>query len=179
MLNKPIDEVLKEYKPLVVLIARRYFLAGAEIEDLIQEGMIGLYKAIQSYDENNDASFKTFAVLCITRQILTAIKQSHSNKNKVLNELTIAGEDGVECMNLVVSLEPNPEDKFISQQNMLYINKQIEQNLSQFEKQVLYNYIDGLKYDQIAEKLNVKRKMVDNTLVKIRKKLEFLLKLDI
>ncbi len=179
MQNLTTEEIIKKFKPMVVSIARRYFLAGAEMEDLIQEGMIGLYKAIQSYKPNSDASFSTFANLCITRQIQSAIKQANNNKNKVLNELTFSGEDGIERMNLVVSLEPNPEDEFISTQNMKYINKQIDSNLSQFEKQVLNNYIEGLKYDQIAEKLNVSRKMVDNTLVKVRKKLGFLLKLDI
>ena len=179
MLNKPIDEVLVEYKPLVVSVARRYFLAGGEIEDLIQEGMIGLYKAAQNYDELGEASFTTFATLCVTRQILSAIKHANTEKNKVLNELAIAGEDGENYMNLIESLELNPEDKLISNQNMAYINKQIDMNLSLFEKQVLNNYIEGLKYDQIAEKLNVTRKQVDNTLVKIRKKLDFLSGLDI
>lgn len=176
MLNKPIDEVLEQYKPLVISIARRYFLAGGEIEDLIQEGMIGLYKAVQNYDEKSDASFSTFANLCITRKILSAIKHANNNNNKILNELAISGDDGENCMNLIVSLEQNPEDKFISNQNMKYINRQIDTNLSLFEKQVLNNYIEGLKYDQIADKLGVSRKQVDNTLVKIRKKLEFLLK---
>lgn len=179
MLNLPIDEILEEYKPLVVSIARRYFLAGADFEDLIQEGMIGLYKAVQSYDEKAQASFTTFANLCITRQIQSAIKHANTNKNKVLNELTISGDDAEEKMNLIVSLEPNPEDKFISSQNMDYINKQIQTNLSQFERQVLNYYIEGLKYDDIASKLNVSRKTIDNTLVKIRKNLSFLLKLDI
>ena len=179
MLKKPIEEVLEEYKPLVVSIARRYFLAGADFEDLIQEGMIGLYKAVQSFDENAQASFMTFANLCINRQIQSAIKHANTDKNKVLNELTISGDDIEEKMNLIVSLEPNPEDKFISQQNMEYINNEIAKNLSQFERQVLNYYIEGLKYDDIALKLNVTRKTIDKTLVKIRKKLTFLLKLDI
>ena len=179
MLNLPIDKVLEEYKPLVVSIARRYFLVGGDFEDLIQEGMIGLYKAVQGYDENSQASFLTFANLCITRQIQSAIKHANTKKNKVLNELTISGDDIEDKMNLIVSLEPNPEDKFISQQNMDYINKQIASNLSQFERQVLNFYIDGKKYDDIASLLNVTRKTIDNTLVKIRKKLSFLLKLDI
>lgn len=176
MIENNIDEIIKKYKPLVVSIARKYFLAGAEIEDLIQEGMIGLFKAVQNYNDGMDASFATFANLCISRQIISAIKHANSDKNKVLNELSIAGDDGENTLNLIVSLEQNPEDKFISEESVKYIQGEIQKNLSYFERQILNLYIEGNRYEEIASKLNIDKKMVDNNLVKIRKKLSHLLK---
>lgn len=168
-----LDQVLIEYKPLVSSIARRYFLTGAEQEDLVQEGMIGLYKAIQTFDKTKQASFKTFATLCINSQIKSAVRSANRNKNKILNEVML--EDNEELMYLVLSNEPNPEDKVINKEDFDNIKKEINSKLSLLEKQILRQYLLGKNYQEIASTLCLDKKSVDNGLNRIRKKLSHLL----
>ena len=168
-----LDQVLIEYKPLVSSIARRYFLTGAEQEDLVQEGMIGLYKAIQTFDKTKQASFKTFATLCINSQIKSAVRSANRNKNKILNEVIL--EDNEELMYLVLSNEPNPEDKVINKEDFDNIKKEINSKLSLLEKQILMQYLLGKNYQEIASTLCLDKKSVDNGLNRIRKKLSHLL----
>lgn len=168
-----VEQLLDEYKPLVTSIARRYFLVGAENEDLIQEGMIGLYKAIQTFDESKHASFKTFASLCVKSQIQSAVKMANRNKNKVLNEVML--EDNEQQMYLVISKDPNPEDRVINREDFLQTKSEINKSLSLLEKQILKQYLLGKNYQQIADTLCLDKKSVDNGLNRIRKKLAHLL----
>lgn len=171
--SQDVERMLDEYKPLVTSVARRYFLVGAEPEDLIQEGMIGLYKAIQTFDPQKQASFKTFALLCIKSQIQSAIKMANRNKNRVLNEVML--EDNEEQMYLVISKEPNPEDRVINREDYMQTKKEINKSLSLLEKQILKQYLLGKNYQQIADTLCLDKKSVDNGLNRIRKKLAHLL----
>lgn len=166
------ETLLTSYKPLVSKIARQYFLVGGELDDLIQEGMIGLYKAIKTYDENKDASFKTFASLCITRQMQTAIRKTKTIKSKMFFELI---DDDILSILDVVSDVENPEEMAISKQKGEYINREIEKELSEFELTVLKKYCLGLSYDDIASECDVSKKSVDNALSRIRSKLLHLL----
>ena len=171
--QKAMESVLSEYKPLVISISRRYFLVGAEPEDLVQEGMIGLYKAIQTFDESKQASFKTFATLCINSQIQMTIRNANRSKSKLLNEIML--EDNEEKMYLVVSMEPNPEDKVINQEDFNYVKNEIISKLSLLEKQILKQFLLGKNYAEIAQTLCLDKKSVDNGLNRIRKKLIHLL----
>ena len=168
-----VEEILEQYKPLVMSIARRYYLVGAELDDLIQEGMIGLYKAINSYESDKNASFSTFANLCITRQIQSAIKNGNRLKNSFFKE--IMNEDDV-ALQLLLSPQPNPEDKVILEEEYFLIKKEINEKLSQLEKNILNIYLTGKSYEEIAFKLGVTKKSVDNALNRIRNKLAYLLK---
>lgn len=168
-----LEQLLIVYKPLVTSIARRYFLTGAEVDDLVQEGMIGLYKAIQTYNINKNASFKTFASLCINSQIKSAIKSANSNKNKILNEIML--EDNQDLMYLVSSKEPNPEDRMINKESFNVVKDEINSKLSLLEKQILKQYLLGKNYKDIALTLCLDKKSVDNGLNRIRKKLNHLL----
>ena len=171
--QKAMEQVLGEYKPLVTSISRRYFLVGSEPEDLVQEGMIGLYKAIQSFDESKQASFKTFASICINSQIQMTIRKANRSKSKMLNEIML--DDNEEKMYLVVSLEPNPEDKVLDQDNYDNSNREINKCLSPLERQILNEFLLGKNYAEIATTLNLDKKSVDNGLNRIRKKLIHLL----
>lgn len=166
--NFAIEELLSLYKPLVSKIARQYFLIGGDIDDLMQEGMIGLYKAINSYDLTKQASFKTFANLCITRQIQSAIKKANANKNKVFLELVDFYND--EHLYLATNKE-NPELNYISKQNYNALQDYISKTLSSLEKTVLNYYLAGANYQLIADKLEINKKSVDNALNRIRTKL--------
>ena len=167
-----VEELLNLYKPLVSKISRRYFLISGGDDDLIQEGMIGLYKAIKNFDETKDASFKTFATLCITRQINSLIRREHSQKNDIF--LDLFGSDIIENLDIPTNRE-NPEQNAISNQNLEYIKSQIKLLLSDFEERVLSLYLDGYSYSQIADECGVSKKSVDNALARLRLKLSHLL----
>lgn len=171
LVKQNVEKLLTECKPLVSSISRRYFLIGGEIDDLVQEGMIGLYKAIESFDPNKEATFKTFATLCINRQIQTAIRKATSEKNQVFLELF----DDTTNIYDEPSNKENPETNVISAEKMKYINSEIKSKLSKMEIVVLQEYLKGLCYDEIAKKLNIQKKSVDNALNRIRKKLAHLL----
>lgn len=165
--GKTVEEVMAEYKPLVAKIAHKYFLYGGEIDDLMQEGMIGLYKAIIGYDDKKQASFKTFANLCITRQIQSAIRTANSKKNVMFLDILDNSDKNFD----VASNKENPEKNLIENQNYELILNEINKNLSNKELQILNEYLEGYSYEQIAKKLNLERKSVDNALVRIRAKL--------
>ena len=167
-----VEKLLSKYKPLVIKIARRYFLLSGNIDDLVQEGTIGLYKAIKSFDASKDASFKTFATLCIKRQLQSLIRKEHSLKNSVFYD--ILDSELLENLNLATNAE-NPEMVAISNQNMEYINSQIKLLLSKFEYEILQKYLSGKSYNQIAEEAGVSKKSVDNALHRLRSKLSHLL----
>ena len=174
-------ELFSRYKNIINKISRSFFLVGGDTEDLIQEGMIGLYKAIKYYSNDKNASFSTFASLCIKRQIQNAIKHAGSKKNMTLSsalplaEVLNIDEDGDTGIGLVLpSRELTPDAEMISQENMKEIKKQIQKNLSALELKILSQYLAGKNYSEIAEKLEINKKSVDNALSRIKSKLSFL-----
>ena len=169
--------LLEKYKSLVNMKANRFFLVGAESDDMIQEGMIGLFKAIQSFDLEKNNSFKTFANLCIERQLITAIKSSNRQKHIPLNSsfsLNTSAYDENDDTSVIEILETNfaedPLDTITKREYMEFVENRIEKNLSGFEKQVLNRYIQGESYVDIANKLNSPVKSIDNAIQRIRKK---------
>lgn len=169
--------LLEKYKSLVNMKANRFFLVGAEDDDMIQEGMIGLFKAIQSFDLEKNNSFKTFANLCVERQLITAIKTSNRQKHIPLNSsfsLNTAAYDENDDTTVMEILDTNvvedPLDTITKKEYMEFIESKIDKNLSGFEKQVLNRYIQGESYVDIANKLNSPVKSIDNAIQRIRKK---------
>lgn len=168
------DFIMDKYKNLVRSKAKSMYILGADREDLIQEGMIGLFKAIRDYDIGRDASFFTFADLCISRQMYTAVQASGRQKHMPLNSyISIYGSgEESELENVLPSLsDQNPEDLLIDRENVEGLEKLIEKELSGFEKQVLDLYITGMGYLQIAKVLGKDEKSTDNALQRIKTKL--------
>jgi len=181
--------LISTYKPLVASIVRQYFLLGGDTDDLLQEGMLALFQAILTYDETTGASFKTFANLCVNRRVQTAIKQANRQKNKMLNYFIPINNQGIvvnqnqeddeeddekETGIYITSKLPNPENVVISKEAVKYIHEQIENKLTILEKKVLQLFISGESYQNIAIKLNISKKTVDNVLFKVRRKLAYL-----
>ena len=169
--------LLEKYKSLVNMKANRFFLVGAESDDMIQEGMIGLFKAIQSFDLEKNNSFKTFANLCVERQLITAIKTSNRQKHIPLNSsfsLNTAAYDENEDTTVMEILDTNvvedPLETITKREYMEFVENKIDKNLSGFEKQVLSRYIQGESYVDIANRLNSPVKSIDNAIQRIRKK---------
>lgn len=182
-----IDYLLEKYKYLVRNKAKALFLIGGDKDDLIQEGMIGLYKAIRDYQSDKDNSFFNFADLCISRQIYSAIKASNRKKNIPLNTYIslytpVYGDnsDSDDKENLVDIIHQknlsNPEELVIDKENTSMIEYELVRRLSDLEKQVLDLYMQDLKYVQIAEVLNKEPKTIDNALTRIKTKLNQVLK---
>ena len=175
-----VNTLLIKYKSLASKIARSYFLTGGDIEDIIQEGMIGLYKAIMHFNASKNASFTTFASICIKNQIQSAIKVASSDKNKALSSaLPIAeqvdddDEDG-EVEIIIPSLLPSPDDKVISKEHLKEIATIIKKTLSDMEYKVLYLYFKGYNYNEISKASGLNKKSIDNALTRIKSKLAFL-----
>ena len=178
------DFLMEKYKYLVKNKARTMFILGADTEDLIQEGMIGLFKAVRDYDCGRDASFYTFAELCIARQMYTAIQASGRKKHMPLNSYISfygsvvqddAREDGAEVVLVNVlpaGEESNPEELIIDRENVEQLEQNIQKELSPFEKQVLDLYITGMNYVEIAKVLGKDEKSTDNALQRIRTKMK-------
>ena len=174
-----IDELFDRYKNFVRAKARSYFLIGADREDIIQEGMIGLYKAIRDYRGEKQTSFRAFAELCITRQMITAIKTATRQKHIPLNSYISLNRpvyddesDRTLLDVLAMGKNGNPEDLIIGQEDYDAIESRIGQMLSGFEKEVLLNYLYGKSYQQIAEELHRHVKSIDNALQRVKRKLE-------
>lgn len=177
-----VNEVFVQYRNFVFLKAKNYFLMGAEKEDLIQEGMIGLLKAIRGYDKNKLASFKTFASICIKRQLITAIKSANSQKNMALNSavgITGENDDNREVMysrGLESYVSYSPEELFLTKEQLMGLKSYLEENLSTFETSVFNYMVMGLTYKDIAKKLDKKVKSVDNAIQRIKRKSELWIK---
>lgn len=175
------DYLMVKYKSMVRRKTREMFLIGGENDDLIQEGMIGLFKALRDYDSGRDASFLTFADLCVSRQMYTAVQASKRQKHIPLNTyVSLYGSagtnrDGEEEESLVNVLSDvagtNPEDVVIDRENVIQLEQTIERELSGFEKQVLDLYLTGMSYQQIAKVLGRDDKSTDNALQRIKTKL--------
>lgn len=173
------EELYTRYKQQVRRKARAFFLIGADKEDVIQEGMIGLYKAVCDFAPDRGSSFRSFADLCIERQIMSAVKAATRKKHSPLNSyvsLSSALDDGESertLMELIAAAETaEPEAILIDRENCEFIVKELDTELTKLEKQVLTLYIDGLSYQQIAIALERGTKSVDNALQRVKKKLE-------
>lgn len=169
--------LINKYKELVNMKVSKYFMIGAEKEDIIQEGMIGLFKAIKSFDATKQNSFKSFANLCIERQLITAIKTSNRQKNMPLNSYLSLNatayeeEDDTSIMEILDShTVEDPLDTITKKEYYKDVENAIDKNLSTFEKQVLHRFAQGESYVKIAEKLDTQVKSVDNAIQRIRKK---------
>ncbi len=169
------DYLMEKYKNLVRKEANAMFLLGGENDDLIQEGMIGLFKAIQDYNEQKEASFYTFARLCVTRQMYSAIEASKRKKHSPLNSYISLYDNDEDQGSLIdqmeASEESNPEELFISQEYAEVLERKLKDSLSDLEKRVLYMYVSGFDYRTIAKLLDKSDKTVDNALQRIRGKM--------
>lgn len=173
------EYLLDKYKNFVRSKARSYFLIGADHEDIVQEGMIGLYKAIRDYRDDRQSSFRAFAELCITRQIITAIKTATRQKHIPLNSYIslnkpLYDEESDRTL-LDILMEGNvgnPEEMIINQENLGNIRRRMNEVLSSLEQQVLTAYLDGKSYQEIAEMLGRHVKSIDNALQRVKRKLE-------
>lgn len=176
--KKALNYLLEKYTEVVSMKAGKYFIVGAEKEDIIQEGLIGLFKAIKSFDPEKQSSFKTFANLCVERQLQTAIKSSMRQKHMPLNSylsLNISAYDENEDTSLLEVFETenaaeDPLDIVTKKEYYTFVEDRIDETLSDFEKQVLHRYTNGESYTEIAEKLDAPVKSVDNAIQRIRKK---------
>lgn len=173
------DFIMNKYKNLVRSKAKSMFILGADNDDLIQEGMIGLFKAIRDYDNGRDASFYTFADLCISRQIYKAVQAAGRQKHTPLNTyISLYGnraedDEEPELMDvLIASVGKSPEELFFDKENVNVLEEKIDQALSSFEKQVLDLYVTGMGYVQIAKVLGKDEKATDNALQRIRGKIK-------
>lgn len=169
------DYLMEKYKNLVRKRANALYLIGGETEDLIQEGMIGLFKAIQDYQADKEVSFYHFAELCINRQMYTAVEASQRKKHAPLNTyIPLDARQEKDGVYLETGSHPqtsDPETLFISQETIRLLLKQASERLSPMEHQVLVLYLDGMNYHQIAEHMGKTPKAVDNALQRIRGKI--------
>lgn len=172
-----LEYLINKYKELVNMKVSKYFIIGAEKEDIIQEGLIGLYKAIKSYSENKQNSFKTFANMCIERQLITAIKSSNRQKHMPLNSYLSLNESAYEndeetsFFDIFDSHQiEDPLETITKQEYYKSVEIAIDKSLSNFEKQVLNRYMQGESYMQIAQNLDTPVKSIDNAIQRIRKK---------
>ena len=177
--NWAVEAVFEQYKGLVRAKSRAYFLIGADSEDLIQEGMIGLYKAIRDYRPEKNASFTVFADMCVTRQIITAIKTATRLKHHPLNTyISLSkpisdGENENSADNLLIEASvSDPEAMFIDRERMTSFRDDLKRLLSDLEISVLSLYLQGEPYTEVSARLNKSVKSIDNALQRVKRKLE-------
>jgi len=173
------DMLYARYKQIVRSKARTYFLIGADREDIIQEGMIGLYKAVLDYQPDRQASFRSFSELCITRQIISAIKSATRKKHMPLNTYisfnrsVFDGDNERPLIDVLTSTRmTDPEEVLIGRENYAAVADSIEHSLSKLEHNALGLYLYGYSYQQIADAMQVTTKSVDNAIQRVKKKLE-------
>lgn len=174
-----LDYLIRKYRNFVWAKARTYFLIGGDREDIIQEGMIGLYKAICDYDADKLASFRGFAELCITRQIITAIKTATRQKHIPLNSYVslnkpIYDDDSERTLIDVIvgSRASDPQELLVHRERSVYMQLKLSELLSDLERRVLYLYLDGCSYEEMSNKLKRHVKSIDNALQRVKRKLE-------
>ena len=177
--SQGMEHLIEKYKPLVRAKSRSYFLAGADREDIVQEGMIGLFKAVRDYKDDKSIPFKAFAEICITRQIITAVKTATRQKHIPLNSYVslnkrVFDEDSDKILMEAIqeTSASNPEELFISKEEYDVIESRMMEHLSPFEKEVLTMYVKGVAYQNIAKQLRKPVKSVDNALQRLKKKIE-------
>lgn len=160
-----LEELLMRHKGMVKALARRYYVNGGDIEDLISEGMIGLCKAVRSFDEGSGASFTTYAYLIVNRDMINAVKKDASKKNAPLNNALPIRDAEIESGGV------DPEEPVLFEDDNKRLDERLMAILSSLEYEVIKGYLDGLPYAEIAEKLNVSQKSVDNALSRAKKKI--------
>ena len=173
------EYVISKYESFVKVKSKSYFLIGADKEDIYQEGMIGLYKAIRDFNYEKSTTFKAFAELCVTRQIITAIKtatrQKHIPLNTYISLNKPVSEDDSErtLLDILSSMKiSDPEELIIGKEEKKYIEEAISKVLSDLEMEVLQSYLDGKSYQEIACDLDRHAKSIDNALQRVKRKLE-------
>lgn len=176
--DKAENEIFARYKDLVTKISRSYFIVGGDLEDLNQEGMIGLYKAIKGYSGHKETSFKTFAIICIKHQIQSAIKKANTNKNKPLSSAVSfqsfqdgKSSDSIDYLPIELVLSSTPAEEVIDKENYINLKKTIKSTLSEMEYNVLKLYLKGFSYKEISAMLKISEKSIDNSLSRIKTKL--------
>ena len=174
--------LIDKYKSIAKVKSQTYFIAGADHEDVIQEGMIGIFKAIRDYDSSKKASFKTFAELCITRQIVAAIQRANRQKHQILNESVSLNPLGdtydmsSEPLNIrerqydIISPDMDPEDTLLMKEIFNYIRENESEIFSPMEVEVWYELMSGKNYREIAENMEKEPKIIDNAVQRIKKK---------
>jgi len=177
--KRGMEHLIEKYKPLVRAKARSYFLIGADREDIVQEGMIGLFKAVRDYKDDKSIPFRVFAEMCITRQIITAVKTATRQKHIPLNSYVslnrkVFDEESEKFLIEVIQEVSiaNPEELFINKEQFTVIESRVMELLSPFEKEVLAKYLAGVTYQDIAKQLNKPVKSIDNALQRLKKKIE-------
>ena len=177
--QQAMDQIISRYRGFVRLKASAYFLAGGDSEDLIQEGLIGLFKAVRDYRPEREASFRSFAELCVTRQIITAIKTAARNKHSPLNTYvsfsnTRAGSEQETTLADVLPDDPvtDPINQAISTEELTSLIECLGRVLSPLEREVLAMYLEGRSYEEVAERLECNPKSVDNALQRVKRKVE-------
>ena len=177
--KQALSYVMNKYKELVNIKVSKYFMVGAERDDIVQEGLIGLFKAIKMFNKDKNNSFKSFANMCIERQLITAIKSSTRQKHMPLNSYLSLNasaydneeENGMELINMLDNkMVEDPLETVMKKEYYEQIESSIEKSLSSFEKQVLDGYVKGYSYVTIAKQLDSPVKSVDNAIQRIRKK---------
>lgn len=183
--NQALEKLMNEFKPLVTKIARGYFLLNGDESDLVQEGMIGLYKAFLNYNLDSEVGFESFAITCIKRNVISAVRTSHNQKNQPLNcsiGLGIQGglhlnQDEIDDEDFEIALpsdELSPEERVMLKEQRLEIIKKIKETLSEYEFLVIKHYLNGESYKDIAKQLDKNEKSIDNAIMRIKSKLKFL-----
>ena len=178
------DYIISKYKYLVIRAAKAIYLIGGENDDLIQEGMIGLFKAVRDFDTNQETSFYSFAELCISRQMYTAIKLSQRQKHMPLNTyVSLYDMKKSDCDDkqaplieqLEIETNSNPEELFLDKERMQMLVEELNERLSDMERRVLHLHLQGEDYRSIAELLDKSPKSIDNALQRIRQKMRTIL----
>lgn len=177
--TEALDYFFQKYQPIMYWKATQYFLQGAERDDLLQEAMIGLFKAIRDFSPDKEASFRTFAEICINRQLLSAVKRSARQKNQPLNQslsldTPMTEEHGLDWTLLDVISEQaaqTPEDYLLKSEDRIDIAERLEKVTSSFEKEVLRCYLEGKSYQEMADHFGKNIKAIDNALQRIKKKM--------
>lgn len=174
--NQIMDYIMEKYKFLVRKNAKAMYLIGGDSDDLLQEGMIGLFKAVRDFDESKESSFYNFANICISRQLYSAIKASNRKKHIPLNTyISLYSQNDDEDAKLIEQFScdanANPEQQMISRESFEDLYSRVFDELSSFEKEVMKCYLDDMNYEEIADKLGKNKKSVDNALHRIRNKI--------
>lgn len=180
-----LEYLINKYKGFILAKTRNYFLAGGDREDVIQEGLIGLYKAIRDYEVDRPASFRGFAELCITRNIITAIKTASRQKHIPLNsslslDKPLYQEESERTLLDIIEGSPslNPEELLVNQERLDQIKKKLASMLTDLERKVLELYLEGCSYKEISVEINRHVKSIDNALQRVKRKLETLTESD-
>ena len=178
--DEALGALLDRYRGFARSKARSYFLVGADREDVVQEGMIGLYKAIRDYNPDRQSTFRGFAELCVSRQIITAIKTATRQKHGPLNNYVsfhrpvLADDEGERCLaDVLPSIQiSDPAELVVSAERIRALQEHFDEALSDLEAEVLALYVDGKSYQEIAERLQRHVKSIDNALQRIKRKLD-------